>query len=79
MTDKTIKVNDLRFNVNDFGNCIEDGQYKYQDGELDKLVIYGGSDYLLELMERLANEGEEGLHLDMHSMELLGADIRGGG
>tara|TARA_Y100001968_G_C19057262_1_gene572044 strand:- start:167 stop:382 length:216 start_codon:yes stop_codon:yes gene_type:complete len=67
MTDKAIKVED-------FGNCIEDGQYKYQYGELKKLVIYGGSDYLLELMERLANEGEEGLHLDVHSMELLGRD-----
>ena len=67
MTDKTIKVHDG-------GNCIEDGKYKYQDGDLDKLVIYGGSAYLLELMERLENESDEMMHLDMHSMELLGAD-----
>ena len=64
MTNKTIKVEA-------FGNCIEDGLYQYQDGELDKLVIYGGSVYLRELMERLANEGEEMMHLDMHSMALL--------
>ena len=64
MTDKTIKVHDG-------GNCIEDGKYKYKYGELEKLVIYGDSAYLLELMERLVNEGEEMMHLDMHSMALL--------
>tara|TARA_Y100001968_G_C19179160_1_gene629498 strand:- start:187 stop:462 length:276 start_codon:yes stop_codon:yes gene_type:complete len=36
MTDTTIKVFDG-------ANCVEEGQYKYQDGELDKLVIYGDS------------------------------------
>jgi len=50
------------------GDPLEEVEQLFEDGELQRLIIYGDEDYLGEIMQRLADACDEGLHsMDLQS------------
>ena len=45
----------------EFGNPIEEGEQLWKEGKLERLTIYGTSDFLEKLMKHLADENAEEL------------------